>query len=728
MDPSADEPIAAKQTADSPDSSPTPSDSSAAEARYDSPAAPSDLPADPPCSPPGTPAVVADPRAARPVADVIESGIPLRPAVKRSRRALIALAVVLALIGAGLGAAGYYYRSVGFMTLVDSGGSSTVYYSDGTVVAHLGQRRAIQLSYLEFSEAVMNAAVAAMDPDFWSDTGGALTRAVVRIGLELQDSSNSGKARVWVAARKLDDKLSKNQILEYFLNAVPLGRNTFGVEAAAQVYFGKTARRGASPALALTSSEAIALMSMVDAPADFDIGGSATAVANSQHRWGEIRDAMKSKGWLSEAAAGLTYPTTVKPETSDTWPTAAYTPVGLVVPQVLAEMATMHPFEGASWAKLENSNLSIYTTLASPAQRLLEHVTDRSQPGALMFGQPDAIQAAAAVVEPGTGRVLAYYGGDGTGADYADSYVGEDGKPVGFGAHPPGGVFGVHVLAAALKSGVSVMSRWPATSVDMPGRTGDLQVRNSSVCATPCTLAAATTGSVNTAMYAIGLSVGPNKVIEAARDAGVSALYSSSGRVDLPPGQLPSLVPQKFDSDVSLGSYPVTVLDEATAMATYARSGVAVRPHFVLKVMIDQQVVASEILPPPNPKPILIPGAAADLTWTLSQNPAGKLANGWDSAVKTGEFSPQPDGAPTDAWTAGYTTRLAIAVWVGNRKDPAPLRNNQGELVLGSGLPAQIYRAFMNTAPDSLNLDRTTADSFQPPAFVGYEHPAGSTG
>ena len=163
-------------------------------------------------------------------------------------------------------------------------------------------------------------------------------------------------------------------------------------------------------------------------------------------------------------------------------------------------------------------------------------------------------------------------------------------------------------------------------------------------------------------------------------------------------------------------------------MATYARGGVAVRSHFVLKVMIEHQVVASEILPPPNQKPILTQGAATDLTWTLSQNPAGKLTNGWDSAVKTGEFSPRPDGAPTDAWTAGYTTRLAIAVWIGNRKDPAPLRNNQGELVLGSGLPAQIYRAFMNTAPNTLNLDHTTADSFQPAAFVGDEHPAGSTG
>ena len=89
---------------------------------------------------------------------------------------------------------------------------------------------------------------------------------------------------------------------------------------------------------------------------------------------------------------------------------------------------------------------------------------------------------------------------------------------------------------------------------------------------------------------------------------------------------------------------------------------------------------------------------------------------------------PGPPGAPTDAWTVGYTTRLAIAVWVGNRKVPATLRDKDGVAVFGSGLPAQIYRAFMNAAPDALHLDRTLADSFRPPANVGNEHPSGSTG
>ena len=646
---------------------------------------------------------------------------------------MVAVGLVLALIGAVLGAAGLSYNAAQTPILADIPGSSTVYYSDGTVLAHLSGRRTIPLPYAEFSPTVTDAAVAAQDPDFWADSGGALTRAVVRIGTDSQQSpSVQGKARLWVATRKLDGALTKNQILEYFLNAVPLGRNTFGVEAAAQVYFGKTARRGASPQASLTTSEAITLMSILDAPSTFDPSGNAATLANSQRRWVQIRDTMKSKGWLSEsAAAALTYPAGIRTDGPNTWPNGADTPAGLVVPQVMSELATMPPFKGKSWDALKTAGLDIYTTIAPPAQRLLEHAADETQTDSVMSGQPPTLQAAAVVIEPGTGRVLAYYGGhDAAGADFAGTYVDADGVRAGFGAHPPGSAFGVHVVAAALKAGISVQSRWQATTVDMLGRTGANAVRNFSVCPTPCTLAAATTAGVNTAMYAVGLSVGPNRVIDAARDAGVTALYTPDRtRVELTPTTSGAqLVPSTFDTDISLGTYPVTVLDEATAMATYAHGGLAVRPHFVQKVVRGGVVVAAETPPGPGQKAILNPGAAADLTWTLSQSPVGKLSNGWDSAAHAGFYSPNPLGTPTDAWTIGYTTRLAVAVWVGNRRDVVPLRDSQGFSVFGSGLPAQIYRAFMNPAPDALGLTRTPADSFPAPANVGVEHPVGSTG
>ena len=110
--------------------------------------------------------------------------------------------------------------------------------------------------------------------------------------------------------------------------------------------------------------------------------------------------------------------------------------------------------------------LSIVTTIDARAQQLLEQTADETVAGSVMGGQPGNLQAAAVAVAPGTGRVLAYYGGhDGTGADYAGTYRDADGQMAGFGAHPPGQTMNVYTLAAALDQGISVRSRWDAPSV-----------------------------------------------------------------------------------------------------------------------------------------------------------------------------------------------------------------------------------------------------------------------
>ena len=102
-----------------------------------------------------------------------------------------------------------------------------------------------------------------------------------------------------------------------------------------------------------------------------------------------------------------------------------------------------------------------------------------------MNGQPANLQAALVAVEPGTGRVLAYYGGhDGKGNDYAGFYFDENGEATGVGRHPPGSSFKVYTLAAALKAGISLNSYWQWTPHDMPGRAEDNPIRNASYCPT----------------------------------------------------------------------------------------------------------------------------------------------------------------------------------------------------------------------------------------------------
>ena len=136
-------------------------------------------------------------------------------------------------------------------------------------------------------------------------------------------------------------------------------------------------------------------------------------------------------------------------------------PTGLVVSHVLSELRQTEPFRDKPADYLENGGFTIVTTIDAKAQRLLEETTDETVSGSVMDGQPSNLQAAAVVVEPGTGAVLAYYGGhDGTGADFAGWYRNEDGVAVGYGAHPPGQTFEVYTLAAALEANISVKSRW----------------------------------------------------------------------------------------------------------------------------------------------------------------------------------------------------------------------------------------------------------------------------
>jgi membrane peptidoglycan carboxypeptidase len=401
-------------------------------------------------------------------------------------------------------------------------------------------------------------------------------------------------------------------------------------------------------------------------------------------------------------------------------------PAGLVVPHVLSELsAAPGATHGHSWHRLSWAGLKIYTTLYPPTQRLVEEAT-----GNALFGQPAALQAAAVVIEPGTGRVLAYYGGrDRSGADLAGIYRDESGLPVGFGLHPPGQTFQVYTLAAALNSGVSLRSHWESGPRDMYGATGDQQIQDTSQCpagARVCTLADAAARNINSIFYQVNLSVNPVRQMETARNAGIQSILDEHGqRTELLAGtDMHQLFPRVFAMDgLSLGKYPVSVIDQANAMATFAASGRPATAHFVSRVMLGDRAIYGERLPPSTTKPILTGGAAADLDWSLSQTPAAALDSHAPSAGMAGSSPAESPDAPTDSWMIGYTTQLAMAVWIGDSVG-WPIRAKDGAAIFGTGLPASLYRAVMNAAPAGLNLP--TAPAFPPRADIGNELPDGA--
>jgi membrane peptidoglycan carboxypeptidase len=302
----------------------------------------------------------------------------------------------------------------------------------------------------------------------------------------------------------MDHTYPKQKILEFYLNEVPFGRGAYGIEAAAQAYFGKTARNTAPAAQQVTVAEAMVLAALVKQPepnpADpvgqpgYDPARGGVAAANALMRWEYVRDGMVRLGYLSAAQAAATeFPHTVLTLDANVDQDGMNRPTGLVVDHVLSELRQSAPFKGEPADYVRNGGFRIVTTVDSRAQDAAQAAADLTRLTAPvnLRGQPADWQAALVAVEPGTGRVLAYYGGNsGTGADYAGWYTDANGDTVGYGQHPPGSSFKVYDLAEALRQGVSLTSIWDSPAVkEFPadGRTNGSPagpVRNSST--DPC--------------------------------------------------------------------------------------------------------------------------------------------------------------------------------------------------------------------------------------------------
>jgi membrane peptidoglycan carboxypeptidase len=700
------------------------------------------------------------------------SGGGRRPISKKARRRniiLASLAVFIMLSGIGVVVGASYVDGIKAPDQLTFPESTTLYYSDGkTVLAKLGEVTRYNLTYDQMNDAVRDAIVASEDKTFWTNSGvdfasvlraawnnftggqtqggSTITQQYARLAFDLQGATYSRKVREAILAWKLDDELPKQKILEYYLNAVPFGRNTYGIEAASQAFFGKTANRNAPAAQQITKADAMVLVSMVKQPEPdpkdpkdhpgYDPTYSPLAEKQARDRFEYVRQQMLDLGYLTAAEnKALTFPMTdVKKD--DPAQNVGYgmdRPAGLVVNHVLDELShTDGAFKGMPWQDIRDGGYKIYTTLNLQAQQAAEAAADETVKTSYMYGQPVGLQGALVAVEPGTGRVLAYYGGhDGRAADYAGVYFDEKDQGNGFGRQPAGSSFKVYTLATALNSGISLNSYWESAPHDLPGRTGNNRVSNSGDCPTgankPCTLLNSTIASLNVPFYEVTMSVGAQKVLEMARAAGVNNMWNDARvRQSLVGIDLSKVVPSQFDTVLGIGQYPITVMDHANGVATFAAGGLRATEHFVAKVTDNDQIVYSEKLPSGNQPRILSPEAENDLTYALSKVSASTLSNGWNSAGKTGTWELGTDSTQNaDAWMVGFTRRLAAAVWVGNKGAEKAIKDKSGSPIYGAGIPASIWRSFMTNATKTMKLSKAGTD-FANPSFAGTTNPAGS--
>jgi membrane peptidoglycan carboxypeptidase len=587
--------------------------------------------------------------------------------IRLIRRSLLGLTATVVLGPVLAFAIGYMVFSVPSPDDAVNNQVALIKYDDGSTLTKLvpeaGNRIKVPIEAVPVP--VREAVLSAEDRSFYSNPGFDLTGILRAAWNQLRGGVGGGSTitqqyvkntlvgdqqTLWrkykeiILSVKISQVHTKDQILGDYLNAIYFGRGAYGIQAASQAYFGKNVQD-------LTTAEGAVLAGVIQSPSRWD------PAVNPEHaveRWDFVLDGMVSKGWLTPAARkAAKFPSTVpRKATSGGMPSDSS---GHIVAAVTAELEDL----GITEQDLAQQGLRITTTI-DPAQQ--KEAVDATHD--VLTGQPLDLRSAMVAIDPQTGGVLAYYGGDnGLGLDYArvERLAGSTFKPF--------------VVLAALQQDPPVGLGETFSGEPIPGLHND----DGANCE-KCDLKQAMTISNNVVFNALAQQVGPENVAAAARSAGITT------PLDGP------------TSGIALGNKEVTAFDLASAYATIADGGVYHQPHLVQSVTTaDGRVLYGA---PTDGEQRFPERVARNVTEAmLDVAPADGLAlpGGRPVAAKTGTVQSRFEGQNNDAWMAGFTPSVASAVWMGTDMN-SPIRTASGKPIEGKDLPGDMWQQFMKSA------------------------------
>jgi len=466
--------------------------------------------------------------------------------------------------------------------------------------------------------------------------GSTITQQLAKNLFLTPDQTLRRKAQELILAVWLELKFTKKEILALYLNRVYFGAGAYGIEAASQRYFDKSASN-------LTVGEAALLAGLLKAPSRY------SPVSESDRAAGRatvVLDQMVATGVI----------------TSEQRAQIVTEPV-----RVSRTLASQHAQYFIDWLDKQirglvgepTEDLIVETTLDLTLQTAAERSVNRI----LSRDQSKGVEQAALVALDGDGRVRAMIGG----ASYADSQFNRavDAR------RQAGSAFKPFVYLAAVEAGYT-----PQTPVvDQPVQIGNWSPRNySGTFAGPMTLSTAVSQSTNTVAAALADQIGRDNVSRAARRLGISS------RIGLEPA-------------MALGAVEVSPLDMATAYDAFANGGRRVDPAGIERIRTPQgRIIYQRAGRDPaagqainNPSLYYMNEMLRGVV-TSGTGRAAAIA-GRDLAGKTGTTSDYKD-----AWFVGYTGGFVTAVWVG-KDDNTAMRG-----VTGGGAPAAIWKGFMEAA------------------------------
>ncbi|HEY5347487.1 MAG TPA: PBP1A family penicillin-binding protein [Rhizomicrobium sp.] len=490
----------------------------------------------------------------------------------------------------------------------------------------------------------------------WVQGGSTITQQTAKIVYTAQQRTFSRKLTELIDAAGLEKTLSKKQILELYLNRLYLGSAAYGVDAAAHVYFGVSARH-------VTLAQAAMLATLTRAPSVFS---PRRDLARAQERASRVLKVMVETGAITQAQAddARAHPAIVSDRAS------------VDARNFFLDTAAL---EAARYVSQNNTDLIVHTTLEPRIQEAARLAAIRTL---RKSGKRDRVHEAAIVVMKPDGAVSALIGG----TDYDSSVFNRATQA----RRQPGSAFKPFVYLAALESGITPWDLRDDQPVDINGWTptnyGGRQYGT-------LTLADALAHSVNTITANLAQEVGLPAVVAAAQRCGITS-------------------PLVANASLALGTSEVTPLEITTAYAAFANGGNRVYPYFVTGV----DDASGRILyrrQAPQPQRIIASHVDRDLVamlYGVVTSGTGRSAAlaGHEAAGKTGTTQDY-----RDAWFVGFTTDYVTAVWVGN-DDNAAMRG-----VTGGTLPAVIWHDTMTAAEHGLAATPLDRSPPQPPAATG---------
>ncbi|WP_030024664.1 transglycosylase domain-containing protein, partial [Streptomyces monomycini] len=578
---------------------------------------------------------------------------------------------------------------------------SNVYkYADGSVMARKGADKAVNRETVKIDQIpkhVQHAFVAAENKTFYQDSGvdlkgtlrgilntlkgqgkqggSTITQQYVKNYYLSQEQTVSRKLQEIVISLKVDNKLGKDEILAGYMNTSYYGRGAYGIQAAAQAYYGVDVDK-------LTVSQGAYLASLLQAPSQYDWAiASDAGKKRVQERWAYTLNNMVEMKWLDEAdRQKQTFQKPVKPKPLP----GVAGQVGYFINAANDELIR----KGVDEKELMAGGWTITLAIDKKKQQDLEKAVKTKLSDDLDPSQRKAdrdAQLGAVSVDPASGHVVAMYGGAGYTKHYTNNATRADFQPAS--------TFKPLIFASALENHAKTQSGVPITPDTVyDGRNRRPVVNSSKPFAPPnedevnygrISVQQATNNSVNSVFAQMGADVG----LDAVKKTAVS-LGMDGSRMDVQPA-------------MTLGSMGASPLQMAAAYATLDNHGKKVEPAMVAKAQHGAQEVE---LPDPVGSQVLTRGTADTVTSVLrgvvNDGTAKKAMDGADyqAAGKTGTSDDNKS-----AWFVGYTPKLVTAVGMFGEeakggKQVSLKGTGGGGRVNGGGYPAEVWAAYTAAA------------------------------